>query len=106
MYCAVICCAGLLREVIYLTDSVTRNARLKLPHAQLTHLMLLLHIWRPRLCNIRPYGTMAILDQAVAASDFISYLNSSPTPFHAVHSAKQRLTKAGFKEIKVHSTGT
>jgi aspartyl aminopeptidase len=35
------------------------------------------------------------------ANDFVSFLNDSPTPFHAVHSAKLRLEKAGFKQIKV-----
>lgn len=35
------------------------------------------------------------------AEDFTDFLNASPTPFHAVHTAKQRLEKAGFKQIKV-----
>lgn len=35
------------------------------------------------------------------AEDFVSFLNASPTPYHAVHSAKQRLEKAGFKQIRV-----
>lgn len=35
------------------------------------------------------------------AEDFTDFLNASPTPFHAVHSAKLRLEKAGFKQIKV-----
>ncbi|KAI9724872.1 MAG: hypothetical protein M1812_000148 [Candelaria pacifica] len=34
------------------------------------------------------------------AEDFLSFLNASPTPFHTVQSAKQRLMKAGFMEIK------
>lgn len=34
------------------------------------------------------------------AEDFISFVNDSPTPFHAVQSFKQRLEKAGFKLIK------
>lgn len=34
------------------------------------------------------------------AEDFLQFVNASPTPFHAVHSAKQRLEKAGFKQIK------
>ncbi|KZF25039.1 aspartyl aminopeptidase [Xylona heveae TC161] len=35
-----------------------------------------------------------------AANDFLSFVNASPTPFHAVHSAKERLAEAGFKQIK------
>jgi len=35
------------------------------------------------------------------AEDFVEFLNASPTPFHAVHTAKQRLEKASFKQIKV-----
>ncbi|KAI4247668.1 MAG: hypothetical protein L6R40_001254 [Gallowayella cf. fulva] len=38
---------------------------------------------------------------AEPAQDFLSFLDASPTPFHAVHSVKQRLIKAGFKEIKM-----
>lgn len=34
------------------------------------------------------------------AEDFVDFLNASPTPFHAVRSAVQRLEKAGFKQIK------
>ncbi|RPB04885.1 peptidase M18, aminopeptidase I [Choiromyces venosus 120613-1] len=34
------------------------------------------------------------------AIDFLSFVNASPTPFHAVESAKQRLLKAGFSEIR------
>ncbi|TVY47318.1 Aspartyl aminopeptidase [Lachnellula occidentalis] len=34
------------------------------------------------------------------AHDFIDFLNASPTPYHAVHSAIQRLLQAGFEEIK------
>lgn len=34
------------------------------------------------------------------ANDFLSFVNASPTPFHAVASAKQRLETAGFKLIK------
>ncbi|CEL07351.1 peptidase M18 [Aspergillus pseudodeflectus] len=34
------------------------------------------------------------------ALDFLSFVNASPTPFHAVLSAKQLLAKAGFQEIK------
>ncbi|KAE8148667.1 peptidase M18 [Aspergillus avenaceus] len=34
------------------------------------------------------------------ALDFLSYVNASPTPFHAVQSSKELLAKAGFQEIK------
>ncbi|KAF4186062.1 hypothetical protein CNMCM7927_005974 [Aspergillus lentulus] len=34
------------------------------------------------------------------ALDFLSFVNASPTPFHAVQSAKELLIKAGFQEIK------
>ncbi|KAL3482461.1 peptidase M18 [Aspergillus californicus] len=34
------------------------------------------------------------------ALDFLSFVNASPTPFHAVLSAKNLLAKAGFQEIK------
>jgi aspartyl aminopeptidase len=34
------------------------------------------------------------------ALDFLSFVNASPTPFHAVQSAKELLVKAGFQEIK------
>jgi aspartyl aminopeptidase len=36
-----------------------------------------------------------------AANDFLSFVNASPTPFHAVQRVKERLAKAGFQEIKV-----
>jgi aspartyl aminopeptidase len=35
-----------------------------------------------------------------AAEDFLSFVNASPTPFHAVRSAKQKLEAAGFQYIK------
>ncbi|OCL05422.1 peptidase M18, aminopeptidase I [Glonium stellatum] len=35
-----------------------------------------------------------------SAEDFLSFVNASPTPFHAVKSAKLRLESAGFKQIK------
>ena len=37
---------------------------------------------------------------AEAAHDFLSFVNESPTPFHAVELAKKRLIKAGFQEIR------
>lgn len=35
-----------------------------------------------------------------AAEDFLSFVNASPTPFHAVRSARQKLEAAGFTYIK------
>ncbi|RVX69326.1 Aspartyl aminopeptidase [Exophiala mesophila] len=43
---------------------------------------------------------MAPVGVKVAANDFLDFVNASPTPFHAVKSVKERLTKVGFKEIK------
>ncbi|GAA6005654.1 hypothetical protein JCM10207_005284 [Rhodosporidiobolus poonsookiae] len=34
------------------------------------------------------------------ASDFVSFVNASPTPFHAVHNCVQRLEKAGFTRLR------
>ena len=49
----------------------------------------------------RRYSTMAPVKTQAAAMDFLSFVNASPTPYHAVKSAKERLSKAGFQEIKV-----
>ncbi|EPQ59304.1 peptidase M18, aminopeptidase I [Gloeophyllum trabeum ATCC 11539] len=35
-----------------------------------------------------------------AATRFLSFVNASPTPFHAVHNAALRLEKAGFRKIR------
>ncbi|KAI1267255.1 aspartyl aminopeptidase-like protein [Xylariaceae sp. FL1019] len=35
-----------------------------------------------------------------AALDFLDFVNASPTPYHAVHSAIARLEKAGFSPVK------
>ncbi|EOA81744.1 uncharacterized protein SETTUDRAFT_166114 [Exserohilum turcica Et28A] len=43
---------------------------------------------------------MATKPSLAAAEDFLSFVNASPTPFHAVKSAVERLEKAGFKQIK------
>ncbi|EMC91114.1 hypothetical protein BAUCODRAFT_80469 [Baudoinia panamericana UAMH 10762] len=40
------------------------------------------------------------------AEDFVDFLNASPTPFHAVRSAKLRLEKAGFQAIKERDNWT
>lgn len=46
-------------------------------------------------------STMGSANIKTAANDFLTFVNASPTPFHAVKSVTERLTKAGFKEIKV-----
>ncbi|TQB74777.1 hypothetical protein MPDQ_004219 [Monascus purpureus] len=43
---------------------------------------------------------MASIDRKQPARDFLSFVNASPTPFHAVQSAKDLLVRAGFQEIK------
>jgi aspartyl aminopeptidase len=43
---------------------------------------------------------MATKPSLKMAEDFLSFVNASPTPFHAVKSARERLEKAGFKQIK------
>lgn len=51
----------------------------------------------------RSFGRMASQASLKRAEDFVSFLNASPTPFHAVQTSKQRLEKAGFKQIKVRN---
>lgn len=53
----------------------------------------------------RAYSTMAPVSTKMAANDFLSFVNASPTPFHAVRSVKEKLNTAGFKEIKVRMDG-
>nr|POE51610.1 aspartyl aminopeptidase [Quercus suber] len=50
--------------------------------------------------SARTYQNMAGVTGLKRAEDFVSFLNTSPTPFHAVRSAKLRLEKAGFKQIR------
>ncbi|KAF0412478.1 Aspartyl aminopeptidase [Gigaspora margarita] len=40
------------------------------------------------------------------AKDFIKFVNDSPSPFHAVESARLRLVNAGYKEIKERDNWT
>ena len=56
--------------------------------------------------TLRQFGRMSVGKASLKrAEDFVEFLNASPTPFHAVHTAKQRLEKAGFKQIKVRKAG-
>lgn len=43
---------------------------------------------------------MASKPHLAAANDFLTFVNASPTPFHAVRSARAKLEAAGFKYIK------
>jgi hypothetical protein len=69
----------------------------------LTHLSLLM---LSRILIARPlarlYATMAAPKTQQAAVSFLDFVNSSPSPFHAVRTAKEQLSKAGFQEIKVN----
>jgi aspartyl aminopeptidase len=62
---------------------------------------MLLSLISRGLPKIKTFSTMACPHIKVAANDFLDFVNASPTPFHAVKSVKERLSKAGFKEIKV-----
>ena len=37
---------------------------------------------------------------AKAGHDLVSFINASPTPFHAVNSVRQRLEEAGFEKLE------
>ncbi|KAF4629148.1 hypothetical protein G7Y89_g9004 [Cudoniella acicularis] len=71
-------------------------------------LLFRLSVTRIPITLSRSYSTHPSLNMApkqisaatAKANDFIDFLNASPTPYHAVHSAIQRLSKAGFEEIK------
>ncbi|KAL5410036.1 hypothetical protein PMIN03_005614 [Paraphaeosphaeria minitans] len=43
---------------------------------------------------------MSTKPSLAAANDFLSFVNNSPTPFHAVKASKDRLEKVGFKQIR------
>lgn len=62
---------------------------------------MLLRLLLKRPPSARFYSTMGVTESKVAATDFLHFVNASPTPFHAVKSIKELLSEVGFKEIKV-----
>jgi len=56
----------------------------------------------PLSSSPRRYSTLSsTMDvSAKAGHELLSFINASPTPFHAVLSIKQRLEKAGFKGLE------
>jgi hypothetical protein len=49
---------------------------------------------------LKPCKTQMLFSTAPeAASRFVSFVNASPTPFHAVHNSALRLEKAGFRTV-------
>lgn len=62
---------------------------------------MILSLLKRSTSKVRFHSTMAPINVKVAANDFLDFVDASPTPFHAVKSVKDRLTKVGFKEIKV-----
>jgi hypothetical protein len=68
----------------------------------LLHTLSRQHSRKTSTTTLRHFGRMSVGKASLKrAEDFVEFLNASPTPFHAVHTAKQRLEKAGFKQIKV-----
>ena len=56
-----------------------------------------------RFCKIlvRQYSSKMVSGPfRSSAEDFLSFVDASPTPFHAVKCVKERLAKAGFQEVK------
>jgi hypothetical protein len=66
------------------------------------HTSLSLQHLQANSTTLKQFGRMSVGKASLKrAEDFVEFLNASPTPFHAVHTAKQRLEKAGFTQIKV-----
>ncbi|PGH14908.1 aspartyl aminopeptidase [Helicocarpus griseus UAMH5409] len=51
-------------------------------------------------------SAMTEINFKAQAKDFLSFVNASPTPFHAVASASKRLVDAGFQEVKEKDSWT
>jgi hypothetical protein len=80
------------------------NLPLLLTKIPLVHTLSRQHI-QANSTPLRQFARMSVGKASLKrAEDFVEFLNASPTPFHAVHTAKQRLEKAGFKQIKVCNT--
>lgn len=84
-----------IQRAIELTRNETGEAQAFCPTSY-----MLSGIFLKKLVVARQYSTMPASTMA-AAKDFLSFVNASPTPFHAVKCVKDRLAKAGFQEIKV-----
>ncbi|KAJ3415427.1 hypothetical protein HDV05_005021 [Chytridiales sp. JEL 0842] len=58
----------------------------------------------------RHYANLTLLNPAISpkqsAEDFITFVNASPSPFHAVAESKRRLEAAGFKPLSERDTFT
>jgi hypothetical protein len=61
------------------------------------------YLKRPSLLEIFP--TMMMYPAAPeAATRLLTFVNASPTPFHAIHNAAIRLEKAGFRKVRSASS--
>jgi len=49
---------------------------------------------------VKMAATKKVSAAVAKANDFIDFVNASPTPYHAVHSAIKRLHAAGFSEVR------
>jgi aspartyl aminopeptidase len=49
--------------------------------------------------SCKKFSRLTKMAFSAAASDLISFINSSPSPFHAVDEAARRLTLAGFSRL-------
>ncbi|KAI8372834.1 peptidase M18 [Radiomyces spectabilis] len=60
----------------------------------------------PSIASMSTAATTVNTSAPHEALEFIDFLNASPSPFHAVHEAVQRLEKAGFQRLSERSDWT
>ncbi|EEH48083.1 uncharacterized protein PADG_04167 [Paracoccidioides brasiliensis Pb18] len=94
--------SSLARESIAAHSNPARNIFFSLPHQSPPEHQHPMQPWHTmthsrKLSSFPPLSTSTFKAQA---NDFLSFVNASPTPFHAVASASKRLVDAGFKEVK------